>query len=521
MPERTASGDEARRGKLVQLLADAFVPAVEGLEAAFAALMQAVGDSGADAYAADLEKLAGSIERMREKSRWTDGFIRADAPAADRAAATIRHDLRTPMSGVLGYAELLLEEMADNGDPRFVDAVGAVVTAANLVLKEISNLLFALDESGEREATLGPRAEEGEGLAAAAAAPADSRRGETGGRILVVDDNASIRELVTRRLQRLGHSVTACSSGEDALALTATEAFDLVMLDLLMPGLSGVEVLHRLKRQPRSAAIPVIVMSALDEVDAAVRCIEAGADDYLSKPLNATLLTARIDTLLERKFLRDREQATLARLREEQMRADMLLHNIFPASVVRRLGAGEKIIADHFTDVAVLFCDLVGFTQLASTLSPIATLKMLNDIFSGFDALAEKNGVEKIKTVGDAYLLVAGIPDPVSDPAFRVATMAREMGGVLRTVAHGENLQLRIGISKGPAAAGVVGTRKLFYDVWGHTVNLASRLESVCEPGRILVSSGVEAALAGRVAFERNDPVVVRGLGAIDTYYLR
>ncbi|RYE80097.1 MAG: adenylate/guanylate cyclase domain-containing protein, partial [Hyphomicrobiales bacterium] len=116
--------------------------------------------------------------------------------------------------------------------------------------------------------------------------------------------------------------------------------------------------------------------------------------------------------------------------------------------------------------------------------------------------------------------LVAGIPDPVSDPAFRVVTMAREMESVLQTIDHAASLRLRIGISKGPAAAGVVGSRKLFYDVWGHTVNLASRLEGLCTPGRILVSAAVRSALEGRVDFEPNDPVEVRGIGAIDTYYL-
>ena len=512
----------AASARLLAILENEFLPAVAHLGETAGRLASQTQEASSP-YDDDLAKLMNSVERMRDKAGWIARLVQGDEQSA-LDAGTVRHDLRTPMSGVLGYAELLLEEMVEDRDSRFVEATGDVISQANVVLKVVNSLLMAIDENREDPAVavenVADEAETEQTVGRPASAEAEVAAGRIVGRILVVDDNGAIRDLVSRRLSKQGHDVTPCASGEEAIRLTETVEFDLIMLDLMMPGLSGDEVLHVLKEREGSAAIPVIVMSALDEIDTAVRCIQAGADDYLSKPLNPTLLTARIETLLERKFLRDREQAALALLKEEQIRSDMLLHNIFPASVVKRLGDGEQIIADHFNDVTVLFCDLVGFTALSSRLSPIQTLGMLNEIFSGFDALAEKNGVEKIKTVGDAYILVAGVPDPVTDPAWRVVMMAREMASVLGSIEHAEGLQLRIGISKGPAAAGVVGTRKLFYDVWGDTVNLASRLEGACLPGRILVSDAVRSALGDRTSFDRETSVDLHGLGAVTAFYL-
>jgi adenylate cyclase len=502
-----------------------------GLARRTAAILAEAERRGA-AYRDDLarmRKAAAALDRL------TAGLAerRPDPEDADRQGTirTIRHDLRTPITAILGYGELVAEEAGENGDAWLGEALAEALGVATRLLASVEKLSAfarsdgAADGRGGRALDSSSAPPDAADAAGAAAAPAASGRPEARrritGRVLVVDDNPSMRDLIARRLKRHGHEVSACNSGEAALEMTAAGGFDLMMLDLLMPGIDGLEVLKRLKERPETEVLPVIVMSALDEVEAAVRCIEAGADDYLAKPLDETLLRARIGSSLERKFLRDREQETLRLLKAEQRRSDDLLHNILPVSVARRLRAGESAIADRFDEVTVLFCDLVGFTRLSAELEPAETLELLSGIFSRFDALADRNGLEKIKTIGDAYMVVGGIPDPIPDSARRVASMAVEMPGIVHDGPHGEALDIRIGIHTGPAAAGIVGTKKFFYDVWGDTVNTASRLEASCEPGRIHVSDATVAAAGDGLAFEPRGDVDLPGKGRMRTFYLK
>src|SRR5262249_39706742 len=162
------------------------------------------------------------------------------------------------------------------------------------------------------------------------------------------------RDLLSRRLLRDGRLARTAEDGPAALAALAAEDFDLVLLDLMMPGMSGFEVLCRLKADERARHIPVIMISALDELDSTVRCIEAGAEDYLPKPFNPVLLRARIGACLEKKRLRDREQAMLDELRAEKERSEALLLNILPRKIIERMRRGETVIADHVADATIL-----------------------------------------------------------------------------------------------------------------------------------------------------------------------
>ena len=204
------------------------------------------------------------------------------------------------------------------------------------------------------------------------------------GRILVVDDNISNRDLLTRRLVQDGHDVTAAASGAEAFTLLSTDHnFDLVLLDVLMPDMNGIEILTRLKADERLHQIPVIMISGLQETEAVLRCIEAGADDYLPKPCDVVLLRARINSCLERRRWQLREQEYLARLKEEKAKSDALLRNILPEPVVFRLNDGETIIADRFEAVSILFADIVGFTPAAAAMTPASLVASLNRVFSG------------------------------------------------------------------------------------------------------------------------------------------
>jgi class 3 adenylate cyclase len=289
-----------------------------------------------------------------------------------------------------------------------------------------------------------------------------------------------------------------------------------------MPEMSGFEVLRRLKAAVHTSDVPVIVISALDEIDSVVRCIEAGAEDYLTKPFNPTLLQARIGASLEKKWLRDREKKFVADLELEKARSENLLLNILPKSIVNRMRCGEMVIADRVAEATILFCDLVGFTTVSQDLPAERTIDFLSRIFSDFDRLAAEQGVEKIKTIGDAYMVAAGIPEAQTDHAERIAALAPRMLEAVAGVAAATALELqaRIGVHTGPITAGVIGTHKFVYDVWGDTVNTASRMESQSLPGRIQVSAATRAALGDRFQLEPRGLIEVKGKGMMETYFL-
>jgi adenylate cyclase len=495
---------------------------VTRLSALIEILAEDAADAGLIGYEKDLLTMRAAGARLLELVSTVLERSNEEGGEAGASASEIRHELRTPITAILGYGELMAEEARDRGDAQLLEPLAHTVDAASRLLREIDQIVaFAIAGEGSGPRTVVPEVlrKAVEGLNQLSQHEPFTKTGVVG-RILVVDDNHSMRDLVARRLVREGHRVSTCGSGQAALDRTAEGSFDLLLLDLMMPGMDGLEVLKRLKARASTRAVPVIVISALDQIDAAVRCIEAGADDFLSKPLNETLLRARIASSLERKFLRDREQDAVRRLQLEQERSEMLLRNVLPAGVVQRLRRGEAVVADHFDEVTVLFCDLVGFTALSARLEPTETLDLLNEIFSGFDRLAEENGLEKIKTIGDAYMVVGGLPEPVNDHARRVVTMACGMPDVLASAGNGTTLGMRIGIDTGPAVAGIIGTHKFFYDVWGDTVNTASRLEGACEPGRIHVSSATRDATGTQFLFEERGPVDIRGKGLMSTFYV-
>src|SRR5262249_28995992 len=195
-------------------------------------------------------------------------------------------------------------------------------------------------------------------LAPAATAPAPG----TEGCLLVVDDNETNRDLLSRSLRRHGHTVIAAEGGRQALELLALERFDVVLLDIMMPEMNGFQWLGRIKADPELRHIPVIMISALDELDSVVRCIEMGAEDYLPKPFNPVLLKARLDASLEKKRFHDREVMYLRRIEAEKKRADELLHVILPHEIVEELKTTNAVKPRRYPHVAVLFCDIVGFT---------------------------------------------------------------------------------------------------------------------------------------------------------------
>jgi class 3 adenylate cyclase len=206
----------------------------------------------------------------------------------------------------------------------------------------------------------------------------------------------------------------------------------------------------------------------------------------------------------------------LERLGFERGRAESLLLNVLPGEVAAELKQRGETTARRYEEISVLFADIVGFTPLAAEMDPEEMVTKLNEVFSFFDALAERHGVEKIRTIGDNYMVAAGVPTPMEDHAQALAAMAIEM------IAYAEDSpwSFRIGINSGPAIAGVIGTKKFQYDVWGDTVNTASRMESHGEPGRIQISQDTMKRLGDRFVTTARGPIEVKGKGTLNTYWL-
>jgi PAS domain S-box-containing protein len=209
-------------------------------------------------------------------------------------------------------------------------------------------------------------------------------------------------------------------------------------------------------------------------------------------------------------------------LRLEREKSEQLLLNILPESIAKQLKENQGSIAEHFNEVTILFADIVGFTPLSARLKPIELVNLLNEIFSSFDELAEQLGLEKIKTIGDAYMVAAGLPVPRADHAEATAEMALAMqAAVERFQAElGESIQIRIGINTGAVVAGVIGTKKFIYDLWGDAVNIASRMESSGQPGRIQVTAATCDRLKDKYRFEKRGAIQVKGKGEMETYWL-
>lgn len=363
------------------------------------------------------------------------------------------------------------------------------------------------------------------------------------GSILIVDDSLNNLTLLERILSRKGYKVGLASSGKLALDSVDMTQPDLILLDIMMPAMDGYEVCTRLKSSDRTRGIPIIFLSALVEVSNKVKAFNAGGVDYITKPFEPVEVVARVENQLRlrelelqlteknkmyRREIAFREEAEIetrllletTKFQKEQI--EELLLNILPKPIADRLQDGQNIIADSFSDVSVLFADLVGFTNFASNKTATETVKVLNQIFSQFDQLSLQHGLEKIKTIGDAYMVVGGLPEPQENHAEAIAQMALDMQAAVASfnAKNNHSFSLRIGINIGGVVAGVIGLTKFSYDLWGDTVNVAHRMESNGISGKIQVTTAVYERLKDKFAFKMRGAIEIKGKGEMIVYLL-
>ena len=453
-----------------------------------------------EGFGSDLNRILSEARRLTQfvNALLEPSATEADGSDLERIANTMRHQLRTPLTSVIGYCEILLEGAQDQGrKDRIPDLEKMHVAGLDLLSKidDIVNLfkvaagkakLDLESESAGMVLDLVPSVPPLEG--------SDPKRSWNTGRLLVVDDSEVSRDILSRRLRKLGHEVALAANGRQALEMIEAQEFDLILLDLIMPEMNGYQVLQRLMAREAWRGIPVIMISALKEIDSIVRCIEMGAQDNLTKPFNPVLLKARIESSLERKFLHDREVTHLKEIEKERKRADDLLHVIFHPVIVQELKETSKVQPRRYDNVAVLFSDLVGFTPYCDAQEPEDIVALLQELTEAFEEIALACKLQKVKTVGDAFMAVAGLLEPVENPVLNCVRGGFEMLAAAKRVRQG--WQLRIGIHVGPVVAGVVGRRQYLYDLWGDTVNTASRIKSHGSPGAVCVSEAARCRIS-------------------------
>jgi adenylate cyclase len=334
--------------------------------------------------------------------------------------------------------------------------------------------------------------------------------------ILVVDDNDDNRYALCHRLEREGYGCyETAENGRIALEHLAARPFDLVLLDIQMPELDGYEVLAWMKADPVLRHVPVIIISAVSELESVVRCIELGADDFLPKPFNRVILRARVGACLERKRLHDRETAYLKEIERQRERADRLLHAILPAPAVAELAEAERVKPRRYEDVAVLFADIVGFTAYCEAHPPETVVENLQLLVENFEDLSARHRMEKIKTVGDALMATANLLEAHADPVMAAIRLGSDLIEAARSNPAGWNL--RVGIHFGAVVAGIVGRSKFSFDLWGDTVNTAARLAGVGDSA-ILLSGAAWVRVADRCQARRLGPIEVKGKGLVEVY---
>ena len=440
----------------------------------------------------------------------------------------LHYSIRTPLSSIIGMSELILEDTATVADldlQDIQDSVSKINQAGKRLLRLINDLSKYSDlsngdlmESYYTDLYLKESSIRNFQFNTEVKIPAKI------GTILIVDDESANLDIIDKILQQSNHKTFTAESGAEALNILEKESakIDLILLDLIMPEVNGMDLLKKLKDNNNTYHIPVIMLSALDEIDTIVDCISMGAEDFLIKPVNRILLHARLNNALEKKYFHDKEIKYQKQIKIEQEKSDKLLLNILPESIAERLKNGESLIADDFEDSTVLFADLAGFTKLSSTISATDVVMQLNSIFSLFDGLLIKYSLEKIKTIGDCYMLVGGLPKPDKNHADSVARMALEMLATIEQIntKTNQSLKVRIGINSGPVAAGVIGREKFIYDLWGDTVNVASRMETFGSNSKIHVSSNTYLQLKDYYNFTKRDKINIPGKGTMQTYFL-
>ena len=477
-------------------------------------LLEDADDAALTDFAADLKQV---LAAGRQLLAIVNDLLDAQKLASDDVAfnlesliANLDYQARAPLNGVIGYSEILLENAAEQEQEEIIPDLEKIHTAGNLFLARLNNIIdFSNLDAGLKSPAPGAPDQSPlidsvmASLRELAQESAAVTGGETGA-LLVVDDNEINRDLLSRYLARLGHTVQTAPDGKKALEMIDSGAFDLVLLDIMMPELNGYQVLQHLQDSPTWRDLPVIMISALDEMDSVVRCIELGAADYLAKPFNPVLLRARVGACLEKKRLRDLEKEQKRQLQE--LNAALDVRNRFIRQTFGRYLSDDIVesilerpdglkIGGEKRDATILMSDLRGFTSLSEGLPAEDVVSMVNIYLETMTDIILKYQGTIDEFIGDGILVIFGAPFQRPDDAGRAVACAVAMQLAMASVndrnrqAGYPEVALGIGINTGPMVVGNIGsTKRMKYGVVGSNVNLTARIESYTVGGQIFIS---------------------------------
>jgi len=497
-------------------------------------LMEDAGDRGLKGFIPDLGKIRAAGRQLlvivnEILNPMKIGPSSAE-PDRDDFGARLRIELQTPLDSIIDSSGMLLKQADDMGQSDFVLDIRKIRTAADSFLKLIDDIdsvpMTGPVMTGLRSTTASAQISSAMRSLHAREEPAGAIANR--GSVLVIDDNEMNQDLMKRYLNRQGHSVMVAEGGRQALELMKSGAFDLVLLDVMMPDMDGYEVLREIKRHEEWRHLPVIMISALDEMDSVVRCIEIGAEDYLPKPFDPVLLKARTDACLEKKRLRDIEvehQRLLAELNSALEIRNRFLQKIFgrylSEEVVHSIletPDGLKIGGEK-RDVTIMMADLRGFTSISEETSPESVVDILTVFLETMTDIILKYQGTINEFIGDAILVIFGAPLPREDHAVRAVACAIEMqlamDEVNQRIANAGNppIAMGIGINTGSAVVGNIGSSKrAAYTVIGRNVNLASRIESCTAGGQIFISGSTREACGERLKIVDRMEIVAKGV---------
>lgn len=473
-------------------------------------LLDDAHEEGDAVAAADLERIVrcgrdilAQVERILDAERVSDEQHRD----LESYAEQIRIDLREPLNAIIGYTDLLIDVSEEAGKTARVADLRRILDAAEKLLA-LSNDIVAIAMHAPNESHLSRGATLAEGVLSKIRSVADQQgQPERTGSLLVVDDSATTRDLLAKQLARKGYLVMTASSGIEALEKMAEQHFDLVLLDLIMPELDGIGTLVRMKNDVRLRGVPVIMISALDEVDSVVRCLELGAADFVTKPFHPTLLDARINATLGAHVARRRSSQT-----GESPAISRIVSGTFPSYIVERLRRGETRLLDGSQNAAVWFVDI---DQALAASDPPQRAALTESLIELADDVAARDGTTVILR-GLGLSICAGFPDVDADATDRIARTALAFS----REAEAMGLKLRSGMHVGTLFSAVVGKDNLSYFLWGEAIDLARRLAIGADRGQIQMSAACYNVLKDRFAIASRGVIDVAGRGQMRAYLL-
>ena len=347
-------------------------------------------------------------------------------------------------------------------------------------------------------------------------------------KVLIVDDLPANVLLLEGMLGNAGYrTVTSTRDPRAVCDLHAKHRYDLILLDLMMPGMDGFQVMEGLKAIEQDGYLPVLVITA--QPDHKLRALRAGARDFISKPFDVAEVLMRVHNMIEVRLMHveirrknDELKTLFDQVVAERKVSQRLALHVPADSIAARLQARPDVTADSFANATVLIADVVGLSDLTPAVSPERLTLLVDAIFTTFDGLAKERGLKKVKTLGNSYMAVAGVPIPAGDHAAQAAHLALDMVDALERLNErsGHALQVRIGIATGSVVAGVIGKRQYLYDVWGDAVAIAGRMESHGVAGRVQVSESTRRLLGESFLLEERGALEVEGKGEVKTWFV-